>query len=764
MSCPSDKSGGSPPLGRAVHLFLIAILGIALYGNSLKGNFLSDDDYLVKQNSLIMKWSGIPHLFTKDIAAGGGERWNSYRPLQMLTYAMDYSLWGFNPVGYHLTNLMLHILAALSVYFLANSLFADPLLSLTASLLFLAHPVHTEAVAFISGRADSLAAIFTLLAFVLYVKNAQSPEPLRTVLCACMYALALLSRENALILPAILLLYHWIFRQRLRIGQFLPLLALALVYLAIRLTILKPLLSNLVYSTTLAQRAPGFPVAMLHYLRLLLVPLDLHMHYGNPTFTFTDPGAIAGMALIVLLMIIGWATRGWNRLLSFSAFWFLITLLPQSNLYPINAYMAEHWLYLPSVGFFIALGAALAALSRRGGLEALACCALVILLVAYTWLTVRQNNYWRDPITYYERTLRHAPDNPTYWNSLGNSLSSTGRRREAIVAYRKALALKPLFPEACNNLGVELKDAGEREEAITLLKEAIALKPRYAEAVSNLGLVYGDAGMKEEAAALFRKAMELDPAYGEAYNNLAIEYVRAGRKEEAAALLRRAIELNPAHESAYLNLGLVYKDIGKECEAMDLFRRALRINPNSVDACYSLGRLCSASGEGDEAVVWFTRAIELDPSHEATLNCLAVEYISMRRTREAEAMLMRVIRAHPRCAQAYNNLGFIYKDAGRRDEAIGLLKKAIELNPHCVQAYNNLGVAYRDAGKGNEAMALFRKTVELDPNNPDGHYNLAASYSQKKKYRLAITHCDRAIELGYRADPEFLKLLEQYRR
>ncbi len=264
---------------KSIFILLIVVLGLALYINSLNGEFIRDDIYLVKNNEYIKTISNLPKVFTRSIAAGGRDEWNSYRPVQMITFMVDHSIWGLNVKGYHLTNTLLHILAAISIYLLINILYGDRLLSFFASILFVAHPIHTGAVAFISGRADSLAAIFMILTIILYIRYIDLNNTRFFILSLLTYTLALLSRENAIILPFILLLYHYAFKKKLEMKLFLSISGIALLYILARLTLLKPLLSNIEYQTTLFQRMPGFFVAITKYLGLLLMPFGLHMEY-----------------------------------------------------------------------------------------------------------------------------------------------------------------------------------------------------------------------------------------------------------------------------------------------------------------------------------------------------------------------------------------------------------------------------------------------------------------------------------------------------
>ena len=338
-----------------ITIALIAILGFAVYSNSLSGRFIWDDEYLVKDNAYLKHFSQLPNLFTKNIAEGAGKKYNLYRPLQMISYMVDYSLWRLNPYGYHLTNVFLHILVGLSIYWLVNILFDDSLLAASSSILFVVHPVHTEVVSYISGRSDSLALLFILLCFICYIKYLDDKRVSLYVLMLLTCILALFSREISLILPALLLLYHYTFKKEFSAKGFLPILIIAFGYFLLRVTALKYLLGIAPVSATLRQRIPGFFVAIINYLRLLFVPSDLHMEYGTKLFSFSEPKALLGILTLLSLLIYAFTKRKSNRLVFFSVFWFFLALLPVSNLFPINAYMAEYWLYMPAIGFFVLL-------------------------------------------------------------------------------------------------------------------------------------------------------------------------------------------------------------------------------------------------------------------------------------------------------------------------------------------------------------------------------------------------------------------------
>lgn len=586
-------------------LLLIAIMGFSVYLNSLNGKFVWDDETLIKNNPYIRSWPNLPKIFSRDIGRGTGEKFCFYRPIQVFTYLCDYSIYGLNIRGYHLTSILLHILVASLICWLVNILFGNGLISLIASLLFVIHPIHTEAVSYISCRADLLASLFILLSLVFYIKYLNSKKIIIYLIVLMTYLFAILSKEFSLILPLLLLLYHYVFKIKFSLRRFFPILASGSLFILLRLMILPPPLSQRLSPDTLFQRMPGVSVALCNYLRLLFLPFHLHMEYGYSLFKPTEPKAILGYIIFLILLSWGIKNRKGNKLISFSMFWFFISLFPQSNVYPLNAYMAEHWLYLPSLGFFLILAQGLEYLYRTKGLRILSIIFLTAITGFYSLLTIKQNNYWREPVSFYERTLRYAPNSPTVLNNLGNSYYEGGRLEEAITLYKKAIEIDPLHVKSYNNLANVYSKLGMTEEAIGLCKKAITIDPNYAMTYYNLANAYAFGGNMEEAISFYKKSIMLIPDNPVIYNNLGNVYRQIGKAEEAITFYKKAIELNPRYATAYNNMGIVLSTaLDKEKEAIAAFIKAIESAPNFADAHYNLS-----------VAYYYTKQYELATKH-----------------------------------------------------------------------------------------------------------------------------------------------------
>jgi tetratricopeptide (TPR) repeat protein len=591
-------------------LILIALLGFAVYGNSLTGKFIWDDEHFITDNEDVRSLSNIGKVFIKDEIVSAGKPMAFYRPLHMALNIIDYAVWELDERGYHLTNIILHILAALCVYWLFCVLLGSNFLPLIIGVLFVIHPVHTEAVSYISGRADPLSLLFMLLCFIFYVKSGNLKHKPFYLLAVTSFLLALFSRENTLILPLLLVLYHYSFKDKLTAKRFLPICAAALFYIILRVFILS---APAAVQTTFTQRIPGFFAALAGYVRLLFLPFNLHMEYGAKLFKFGELGVIAGVFIFCMLLmgIVRWRRK--NNFLFFSLGWFLIALLPVSNLYPLNAYMAEHWLYIPSIGCFLLWAYSITFLFKRNKIFSIG--LLMALIVFYSYLTIKQNTYWSTPSVFYERILKYAPASARVYNNLANAYDDNNLKLQAISAYKKAIELEPNYSEAYHNLAKTYYDINKMDESIAAYKKAIEISPRYAKAYYNLGIAYEAVGKTSDAVTSYKKAIEIKPNYSQVYNNLGILYSKSGKNEDAIPLFKKAVKFDPNNARAYSNLGIAYTIIGNKVEAIAAYEKAIELAPGHAAAYNNMGIIYKESGELTQAIKLFKKAVEVDAGY-----------------------------------------------------------------------------------------------------------------------------------------------------
>jgi tetratricopeptide (TPR) repeat protein len=554
---------------------------------------------------------------------------------------LDYHFWRLKPFGYHLTNIVLHAIAAILVYQLIKLLFFDFKLAFVTSLLFTIHPLQSEAVAYISGRPDSLAAIFILLSIYLFIKFRKIPEPkkeffyLGSLLAFC---LALLSKELALVLPFALILCDSLpDKQKLRLTLrkkiliYLPYVLLGAAYAFLRLKVLtfgstKPVFSR--EYMPLFARILGFFKAFFVYLGLLAYPHNLHMNraFELPQ-TYFQPLAFIGAFFLVLTVI--FAIRSYRRypLIYFGIFWFIIFLFPQANLLlPMLTPLAEHFLYLPSIGFFLLLGLGIQRLPQiKFKRTALSSTGLIwVLFVVYCVflesVTLKANQNWRDTATLWKNTLRFSPQSVIARNNLGAVYLSQHRLKaaeEELLIAKKLSRRK--YGEIYFNLGgVYFKehkfDLAEKE-----FKQALEIAPNNLFIRTSLAKLYLITdGYLKQAEEQFNYVLKIDPQNLSATYGLAKVYDKQGFTARAITQYRRVIAIEPDHGLALLDLGFAYAKAGRFSEAEAALQQAVKFWPESSEVRYRLGKFYWEKGQTQKALAQWNKAIKLNPNHLKT--------------------------------------------------------------------------------------------------------------------------------------------------
>ncbi|OGX29772.1 MAG: hypothetical protein A2879_00040 [Omnitrophica WOR_2 bacterium RIFCSPHIGHO2_01_FULL_49_10] len=506
-----------------IAVILIVIFGFIVYANSFFNDFVYDDSFLVVKNSYIKSWQNLKEIFVSHIFEGSNRSGRFYRPLQSLSYVFDYSLWKLNPFGYHLTNTTLHILNAILAYFLINLLTKGRLISLVASILFVIHPVQTEAVTYISGRSDLLGAFFLLSSLLLYIRYASSKRKNLLIISLISFMLALLSREAAIIFPFILVLYNYYFIGKEKKIKLIPLLyfLIASIYILLRITVLEfhTTESNLSSLSLFTRLITSFKV-FSSYLRLFIVPFGLHMERQVAVVkSFFEFQVILSTVLFFAILALILRSYKKERPISFGLSFYLLNLIPYSNIYPLNAFMADHWLYFPSIGFFMAISIALSK-AVDSNLKKLISGFIILIIAFYSALTIKRNLDWKDPLTFYQNTLRYSPNSFKAHNNLASIYARQKLFDKAIEEYKKALQVNPYAQDTYFNLGNVYINKGMYNEAIDAYKKAIELNPKDAGAHNNLGIAYYLIKDYQNAKAHWKNTLKFDPNHEGAKDSL----------------------------------------------------------------------------------------------------------------------------------------------------------------------------------------------------------------------------------------------------
>lgn len=569
--------------GRAgLRLFTVAAAAALIYAGCLGHDFVLDAVAAIRDNPVVHR-ADVAEILTTDYWAGfHGDRSGTYRPLPVVSWAATYRWFGTDPRPYHLLDLLLHVAASLLWCRVVRRLSGCDRLAWWSGLLFAVHPVASEAVVGMVGRADLLAALLGFIAVDRHLTHRTSGSTAPLVTASAALAAALLSKESAVAVPGLIalidLFQYRTFRAkshcptpRAWLLSYVAYSAVTVGYLAWRHHVLGGLLISSVerLDNPLIDLAPVWrPLnalgILLRSLGLLVLPVHLSADYSYASLTLVrglgEPRALAilvGVAGVIALLAIAWRRLPW---VAFGLGWVLVAYAPVSNLaFLIGTAMAERLLYLPLAGFCVAIAATLqGATDRRTGRVILP--GLVLLLAG---LTVMRVPVWRDAYTLFSRTVEVQPCSARAWHLLGQAALARGDDQRALSALNRALAILPEYFEVRVDLGNYHFARGEYAAAARQYTASLEQGPRYPPAWLNLGLSLYHLGRRPEARRALEEAVALDSAYTQAHYNLGVLDLEAGELQQARDRFERVLALEPDHEAARANLDAVNKALAR---------------------------------------------------------------------------------------------------------------------------------------------------------------------------------------------------------
>ena len=611
----SEKYG---PKRETLLLSLLVIVVILIYTDTLTTPFIFDDLSNIKNNPHIR----IPALSLENLSWAGFHSPETRRPVANISFALNYYFNGYNLVGYHLVNILIHIACGIFLYFLAKATLQTPALRsryqnfgwipFLAAFLWLVHPLQTQSVAYLVQRMNSMAAMFYVLSMLLYAQfRLKSLSRAKWGYFAGCVAAAILgfgTKEITATLPVFIILYEWYFFQELSGqwirrhiivigGVFLVCLILTLAYLDYH-PLARILASYRIREFTPLQRILTESRVVIFYISLLLWPNPARLnldHDFSISYSLMNPGTtLLSITAIAALIVLAILIARKHPLASFGILWFFGNLAIESSIFGLEL-VFEHRNYLPATFAILALVALVFRYLKPALLAAVSLSLVGALFCAWTF---QRNSVWADEVTLYRDSAEKSPAKARPRNNLGAALSRRGRFEEAIEEYRAALKIQPQYADAHYNLGYALARIGSLDESIKHLNEALRLDPKNLKAHNNLGVVKALQGNYQEAVGHFKAVLEIDPADVDALNNLGYAYRKMGEPDAAMQYFSRALAIDPRHSGALNNRGLVLMDHGYLEEARKHFARALEISPDYEEARLNLEEVQRRQKEG----------------------------------------------------------------------------------------------------------------------------------------------------------------------
>jgi len=482
-----------------IYAALIIIVGIIAYFNIYNNQFLWDDEFFIQKNKFIRSFDYLPNIFTTSSGAGAGKLDDFYRPMQFVVYSVVYSISGLRTWPYHLLNVSLHLTNALLIFFIVKKLFVKEDIAFITSVLWVAHPVQTEAITFISGTADPLALLFMLSSFFCYILFKSKTKLAYLLASVIFFTLALLSKEIVIIFPLLLMLYEFLFSQEKNVARkykwVVPFLIVALIYFILRLSVLNfggtlnLYKESNVYTQSLDYRIYTFLAALLTYYSFLFAPVSLHMERQFPVhISILSPQVLISLFVLFGLSFILIKSIRKNRAVTFGILWFFISFIPMSGVIPVNALILEHWLYIPSIGFFLVVASAISRLLKHQKYKSSGIAITVLLVITFIFISINRNFDWKEPMIFYENILKYEEGTARIHNNLGMAYADVGKLKEAEKHYLKAIEISDTYAETHYNLANLYLKYDNVNNAILYLKRSIEINPNFFYSYELLGM------------------------------------------------------------------------------------------------------------------------------------------------------------------------------------------------------------------------------------------------------------------------------------
>ncbi|XP_067123491.1 protein O-mannosyl-transferase Tmtc3-like isoform X2 [Centruroides vittatus] len=798
------------------HYILLIATVCACYFNALECDFVFDDMSAIRDNKDLRPTTPLCNIYLNDFWGTPIQKEHShksYRPLCVLTFRLNYLMNELNPFSYHLINVMLHALVCILYYRMCMIFLPDPA-NFLAAILFAVHPIHTEAVTGIVGRAETLSSVFFLLAFLSYTKCCQKWKTIEwfsLVQCIIITIIATLCKEQGITVVAVCCVYEIFIAQRLRIFDIYSIIQSFIVSKSPSQRWLKESLIRLVILVSSAlclliarlklmgSQLPVFtkfdnpaavsetPARQLTYnyllpvnAWLLLFPYNLCCDWTMGTIplveSFLDLRNLATLTLYCAVGIMIWRAISsddeQSNILIISLALIIFPFLPASNLFfPVGFVVAERVLYTPSMGFCLLVAHGWNLLNERLEWKSIMKILLMFLFCIYALKTVLRNYDWRTELTLFQAGLKVNLRNAKLYNNVGHALESKGNFKEALHYFIQAANVQPDDIGAHINVGRtynNLKMYTEAEQAFWKAKNLLPrprpgepyqarIAPSHLNVFLNLANLISRNGTRlEEADALYRQAISMRADYIQAYINRGDILIKLNRTQEAQEVYERALQFDNTNPDIYYNLGVVFLELGKASQALLYFDKALEINPEHEQALMNSAILIQESGNPHLRKIAYDRLyllLQKGKANERIYFNLGMLAMDDKQMKIAETWFKKAIELREDFRSALFNLALLLSDSHRPLEAVPYLRQLLKHHTDHVKGLILLGDIYINHVKDlDAAQECYLKILQFEPSNIQALHNLCVVYVERGHLVKAERCLTKAISLAPQED------------
>ncbi|KAM7415151.1 hypothetical protein PAMA_019801 [Pampus argenteus] len=787
-------------------ILLLTGMVVGCYWNSLSCGFVFDDVSAILDNKDLRPSTPLLNLFLNDFwgTPMAEERSHkSYRPLTVLTFRLNYLFSELSAASYHLLNVVLH--AVVCVLFLrVCRLFLDKPSSLVAALLFAVHPIHTEAVTGVVGRAELLSSIFLLAAFLAYTKSTGSDHSIvwaPIALTVVLVAAATLCKEQGITVVGICCVHEVFVAQGFTLPMLLDTLrqvvqgkdgfpyAVLQTLLKLIVLVISTLLLVIVRVQVIQSQLPVFtrfdnPAAVsptptrqltFNYLLpvnawLLLNPSELCCDWTMGTIPLVEsPLDHRNLATLAFYTFLGLLSLHSLRYRHSSAKTVIMALslivlpfIPASNLFfPVGFVVAERVLYVPSMGFCVLVAHGFRIVSHKGHLKKISWLMIGVLLTTHAVKTFNRNWDWESEYTLFTSALKVNKNNAKLWNNVGHALENQNNYGRALQYFLQATRVQPDDIGAHMNVGRTYKNLNKSKEAEDAYLMAKSLMPqvipgkRYATRVApnhlnvyiNLAnLIRANESRLEEADQLYRQAISMRPDFKQAYISRGELLLKMNKLTEARDAYLRALELDRTNADLWYNLAIVYIEMKEPSEALKNFNHALELNPRHKLALFNSALLMQESGEPKfwpEANRRFLTYVEEEPEDANGYFNLGMLAMDANENAAAEQWMRKAIGLQAGFRSALFNLALLYSQSKRELDALPVLDELLRHHPEHVKGLILKGDILMNHKKDTRgAKVCFERILRMDPTNVQGKHNLCVVYFEERD----LPRAERCLE------------------
>lgn len=647
---------------KAVFIFLFLVAYFGFYLAVFPGDFHYDDYHSIRSNARLVSPENIPRFFTDPTYFSVTPRGAMYRPVLLASYALDFQAYGWRAWGWHLTNLLMHLVNVLLVWILIKGIFRAERPAWVAALVYAFSPVAGENINYISCRSSILVTAFMLSGLLAVRKYMAAKEKGGAgagwiFVCCLLFIVGLLSKDSNAVFPGMALLYFWIFskepnREKL-VQAFYLIIPLALIlagYLFLRWTLFDSVFAR---ETSPRPRLLNLYTEMkayFWYVYLFLFPVGVSIEHSFKL----EPGlgswrvlsSLTGLLVMLNLVVYSlFRPRSGIARFGFLVGFYILALLPTTGIIPLNVLVSERALYPALFGLTGIFSIFMDKVFEKK--RATAFCAFALILACYVSLLFERGRVWQSEWRLWSNAFNNAPDNPRVMGELG----------------------RKYFAE------------NQNEKALRYILKSNELHTGEPTTYFNLGTIYMDMGSLDDAEKYFRKGLDLDPEDSQARVNLAEVYAAQGKISMARYELEQAIAIDGNSSLAHSNLGDLYFSEGDFRNAESEFREALRLDPKLELAHYNLALVLSGRGAYLEALGHFQKAHELNGGNLDNMLWIGIMHLKLGDPALSKKWMEKALAMDSRYYVAWYYLGLAEKGQGKKEAAVDALKKSLEFNP-----------------------------------------------------------------------------------